>query len=297
MAEETAPVATDQAPAVVATPGDTVGTAVEQTQEQTGQGAGPADETPVVELSEEQQKSWNTLPPDVRKQVNRIFTQKTQDFAKEREELSQVRQLAQALQANPDMTVEFLARGRGFEVKRVGTPNPTQQEKAVTDQHYTALEAQFGPEAAKAIMGAAEKIADSKAEARVKPLQEFHQRNEQERERADAASAVETLAKEFPDWETYKPQMTQLAQKLQPGPGMTKAEYARILYLSVNPNRTSAQQTKDVLKKLTEAGKSAEAPAQTVPNNRVAKTLPAEGNFEQRFKIAAEAAARGEILG
>lgn len=294
MADETAvPVVSDEP---VTTPvGDTEGTAVavEQPQQQTA-GADAADETPAVELSEEHRKSWATLPPEIRKQVNRIFTQKTQEIADERKKYGSYAQLAQALEADPDTTVELLAKHRGFEVRRPQAPVQTPQEQAVKDEHLAELEAQFGPAGAKAVLAVAEQIADRKAEARIKPLAEHHAQTQIAQEKAEATTAIEALTKEFPDWKQHEASMSQLAQKLSPGPGMSKLEYARLLYLGVSPNRTSAQTTKAVIDNLNRAAKAAETPAQAVPNNRVAKSRPQGLSFDKSFQAAAEAAGRGE---
>lgn len=292
MAEETAEPAVSNE-TVAAPAGDTEGTVVEQPQQQT-EGADVADETPVVELNEEQKVSWSKLPPEIRKHANKLFTQKTQDIAAERQSLSQAKQLAQALTDQPDLTIEMLARQRGFQITKPQAQPPSAQEQAVKDAHLQALEEQFGPQAAQAIVGVAERLAEAKAEARVKPLADFHNQSVQERERQDAASAEEALGKEFPDYKQYVPQMQQIAQNLKPGPGMTKKEFARILYLAANPNRTSAQTTNAVVKKLTESAKAAQAPAQPVSTNRVATSLPAYKTFNEGFQAAYESAKRGE---
>lgn len=296
MAEETAqPVVSDEP---VATPvGDTEGTvavdvAGEQPQQQ-AVGADAADETPVVELSEDELKSWKDLPAPHRKFVNRLFTQKSQGIAEIRKRIGM---LDYALEKDPDGTVEALARSRGFQVTRPNAPaSPTAPQPPVPDEVRSELEAQFGEAGARAVLAAAEKMADSKAEARVKPYEAFHKQTLDEQNRKEAVDAELALKKEFPDYETYIPQMQQLAQKLQPGPGMTKAEYARILYIASNPSRTSAQTTNAVIQKLTRAANSAEAPAQAVPTQRVAKSRPTGLSFEKGMQAAAEAAARGEV--
>lgn len=296
MADETAQPVVSNEP--VATPaGDTEGTAVavaaEQPQQQT-EGADAADETPVVELSEEHRKSWNNLPPDLRKQVNRLFTQKTQEFAAEKQKYSSAAELYRALELNPDVTVEMMARQRGFQVVRPQAAQPTPQEQAVKDENLTALEAQFGPEAAKAIMAVSEQIADKKAEARIKPLQDHHQQTQRQQEQADAASAVDALTKEFPDWRDHEQKMIQLAERLPKG-DLTKTEYSRILYLAVNPGRTSAATTKAVIDQLNKSAKAAETPAQPVPNQRVASARPKGLSFDAAMKDAAQAASRGVL--
>ena len=75
MAEETAEAAVVNE--TVATPaGDTDGAAVEQPKQQ-AEGADASDETPAVELNEEELKGWKDLPAPQRKFVNRLFTQKS----------------------------------------------------------------------------------------------------------------------------------------------------------------------------------------------------------------------------
>lgn len=292
MAEDTAaPVVSNEQ---VATPvGDTTGTAVEQPQQQT-EGAGAADETPVLELSAEQKEGWDKFTPEQKRHFNKIMTPKFQELSAERKQYEYYKRLAEALEADPDTTVELLARHRGFQVQRSQPANPTVQEQAVTDQHRVALEAQFGPDAANAIVAMVETLADKKAEARTKPLQDHYQSQVTQAAQQEVQSAVETLTKEFPDWKKYEPQMTQLAQKLQPGPGMSKIEFARILYRAANPG-SSVQQTNAVIEKITKAAQAAEAPAQSVSTNRVAKARPKGLSFDKSMQAAAEAAARGEL--
>ena len=290
MAEETATAASNEQ--VAPAPGDTEGTAVEQPQQQTDKGADAADETPVVELSAEQQDSWAKFTPEQKRHFNKIMTPKFQELSAERKQYEHYKRLAEALEADPDTTVEMLARHRGFTVQRGQAP--TVQEQTVTDQHRAALEEQFGPQAANAIVAMVEKLADEKAQARTKPLQEHYQSQVTQAAQQEVQSAVDSLTKEFPDWKKYEPQMTQLAQKLQPGPGMSKLEFARILYKAANPG-SSVQQTNAVIEKLTKAAQAAEAPAQPVSTNRVAKSRPKDLSFEKGIQAAVEAATRGEV--
>lgn len=292
MAEETAqPEASNET--VAAPAGDTVGTAVEQPQQQT-EGADVADETPVVELSAEQTEGWNKLPADQRKILNKLFTQKTQGIAEERKALEQYKRLHEALEADPDTTVELLARHRGFTVTRQQQVQPTPQEQQAKDETFLQLQEQFGPEAAALLFKAVEKRATDIAEAKVKPYQEFHQQTVDQARKAEVIDALQELGKEFPDYGQYVPQMNQLAQQLKPGPGITPKQFARMCYLAVAPGKTSAQQTKAVIEKINKAASAAEAPAQPVSSNRVAKSRPQGLSFEKSILAAAEAAGRGE---
>lgn len=291
MAEETAqPVADDQAQAVVATPGDTEGKAVEQPQQQTDPGAGAADETPAVELSEEQKASWNALPPEQRKHLNRLFTQKSQELAAAKKKYGHIEVLADALESRPDEVIEALARQRGFQISK---PAPTPQEQSAKDAHAAELEAQYGPDGAKAILAAAERIVESK----IKPLQEYQQQTITQQQKAQAAAEIGALKQKYPDFDNFAPQMNQMAQQLglQPGPGATYGQLAEMLYLYATKDRVSAQQTKAVIDKLNQSARAAETPAQPVPSNRVAPTRPKDLSFDKQFAAAAEAATRGEL--
>lgn len=273
MAEETAPVAADQASvAVPAASGDTQ--AASQPAEQTAQ----APDQPVASaedqlLSEEELGKYQD-PKEALKAMQKAFTQKTQ-------KLSEARKLAEAYQRDPIGFAKAVAKHNGLSLVE---PTPAPPE---ADVLATALAPHIGAEGAAAV----KQYFTGLVERTVQPLYAKAALSESQ-------AVLENFKSKHPDFETVEPEMAKWGQELFGGtipPSLDQNKVLESLYKLATYDRKSTAQTKAVIDRINNAVASAEPQTQGVASNRVAPTPPAYKNFSDGVTAAFEAAKRGEL--
>ena len=277
MADETAPVAADQASEAIPAPaGDT--TAASQPAEQTAQ----APDQPVASaedtlLSAEEFSKVQNDPVALQKAMQKAFTQKTQ-------KLSEARRFAEAYQRNPEEFVRTVAQRHGYSIA-----NPAPQATPEVDQLASALEPAIGREAAATVRQAISRA----IEQTVQPLYAKAALSESQ-------AVLENFKAKHPDFESVEPEMARLGQELFGGSIPATSDQNMVLdtlYKLATYDRKSAAQTKAVVDRINNAVANAEPQTQGVASNRVAPTAPAYKTASEGVDAAIAAAKRGEAWG
>lgn len=250
-------------------------------------------------ISETDWTAFSKLDPaKQRAELNKRWTQKTQELAAQRKAIEPHAELIKALQTDLPGTVRQLAQQAGLTV----APKP--EEKAavetaasIADASAEAVKQALGPELdflagplTKAIQTVAEQVAKTVAAQAVKPLEEqtsqivSHAATEQ-------VKAIEAaFAQKHPDWKQYEPRMVELGQTMQPGPGMTELDYLESLYKLASFDDQIAAAGKKAVVRLAKGAEDAEREPQSVKETQVQKTPPANATLSDAFA----AAKRGE---
>ena len=247
------------------------------------------------------------------REVNKIFTQKTQALAADRKTFERVQPFVEVIDAyrdDPEATIAALAEEHGLMLVPKGTAETTQATtteaaQATGDQIVDAFRDKLGPDLAYLADGLAPAIKDlvdtltktSVAEATA-PL-----KAQQETLLTKAATeATDGIMKAFgerhPDWTTHEAAMSALAAKIQPN-GMTEAAYLDHLYATVtrdaweqSKEQQIAEAVKKAVAKIQKGAESTETRTASTPDTQVTKGPPA--GRAATFQEAAAAAMRGE---
>lgn len=221
------------------------------------------------------------------------YFKKTQTLAEQRKAVQQLTDFQAALTDNPETALSALAQQFGFTVAKPATePTAAPEETAFNAEQVVAAElgddlAFLAPQLTKAVTKLAEHIADQK----IQPIQNETTAQSARQAEAQVTQLLTTFGEKRPDWETHRPAMEELSQKLQPN-GMDELDYLDLLYRSVGgATVTTPSTTASVVEKIVRAAAASDdAPRSALTDSRVTQKPAALPTFTE----AAAAAERGE---
>jgi hypothetical protein len=241
------------------------------------------------------QEKWDKLqgdPAALRKELNRAFTQRSQELAATRKKVEPYGKFVEALESDAVGTVTRLAERLGLKIQ----PSDTKAEVAtkartLEEEVSEIVRTELGPEyedMSDKLASAIGKATDAVVRSRVESLSSKQEQIISEQAQREAKSALDEFAKAHPDWGKYEDAMTALSQKMLPGEGMTDTEYLENLYLIVTRDRKDGDGVRKVVDRMKASAK--EGAAHTVPGSHVSGS-PAK---LPTFGEAAAAASRGQ---
>ena len=269
--------------------------------ETNGTEASQTQETSEQLLSQDEIDKLKGKPDELVKATNRAFTRKTQELAEMRKQLEPVKELAEALQTNPQETVRTLAKQYGLAVQEVREAETAAEAKAAALNLTDKLKAKLEPELHFLAdqMGAAleETIADKMKEFAAKEVAPIKAQQEaalMESVKKSTDATLQAFSAKHPGWEKHEKDMLALSSKLRPE-GMEDSEYLETLFILATKDQTEAQKTQQVLDRMKKAAAKAESPDSGVNANRVAKTAPKFSSLSEAFDNAAADAKAGVV--
>lgn len=274
------------------TPEATTETTPQQTEKAAGEGATAETETAISD------KDWeeiSKLPTeDQRKRMNQAFTQKTQALAAERKELQAVKMIVETLQRDPQGTLEAL--GKHYGVKFGAEQAPATQEKSI-DAMVEKMRTALGPELdflADKLAPVMQEMAKGLVEQEVKPVKEWQEKARKVQAERETEAILQKFTAKRPDWKQPEIQskMDGLAKQIS-NQGMDEVEYLDMLYTIATKNRSEAEQTKTVIKKMQAAAANAEPSDNGVSPGKVSHSAPKFKGLNDAFDSAFEAAKKG----
>lgn len=248
-------------------------------------------------------------PEALRRELTKVFTQKTQKLAEQRrdtERLASYREILDSYEADPEATIEALAHQHGLSIARPGTSGPAASGTDAPQPTVAELD-EF-----KQLLGTdLEYLADGAYPA-VKALIERHVqaalaqvvqpiRAQQEAVTAHVASEqTAAVMREFstkhPDWQSHEPAMLALSKQIKPS-GMSEPDYLEHLYVTVTRGDSArvleaqvAKQVKATLARMQKGADSAERSTPSTPGSQIRRSPTHIPGWEE----AAAAARRGE---
>lgn len=223
------------------------------------------------------------LPPELRKAWNKAFTTKAQGLAAARREAEQATQLVTALRSDPQGTIQRLAQQAGLAVQA-----PTQASvTAIEDEVQQALAETLGPDTAKAITPAIQRIARHIVESVTNPLSQQTQELVAQARLAEANAAVRAFETANPEAKQYGPEMAALMKKFQPAEGMDTSEYLEALLAIASARSRRVAQVKASNARTTKAAAAATPPpAASASEKRVAVAPGRSLSFQEAYELA-----------
>ncbi len=236
-------------------------------------------------------------PVKQRAELNRVFTQKTQELAALRKPLEAQKDLLDALESDPTKTITQLAEQLGLKI------SPSSAETKVTETAATAVDTALesfrqalGPELdfladklGPAMKSMAENIAKTVIDQNVGPLKQQQETLLSRAAAEQTAATMKTFGEKHPDWKTHEPAMVKLMGQLQPN-GMAEADYLDLLYQHVTRDTTIADAVKKAMDRITKGAKDADTGDRPTSETKVTDTPPRMPSVMEAF----QAAKRGE---
>lgn len=227
-------------------------------------------------LSDEEFESLQDDPAALRKALQSAYTKKAQT-------LGPVKQLMAALQKDPDAVLRAMAKARGLHIP--DSPEAAAVEPA-KDELLEIFESAIGPEYAKQLKPALEKLIDSK----IAPFRESH-----EKQMGKAVAELQQqIEKQFtekrPDWKKHEPAMKALAEKIQPK-GLEPLEYLDALYVMVTNEGAAMKRAEKLVSRITTSAKGI---AESKVSGAAATTVKTAPKKYATPREAALATLRGE---
>jgi hypothetical protein len=282
--------------AAAASPGSTASPAADDTRTSSAQGQ-PAD-APAADaaaastdantdadadellLSDDEFEKLESDPAALRKTLQTAFTQKTQ-------KLGPARQLLNALAKDPDSVIRAMAKARGL---NVSDNSPASKVDTAADEIHTQFEVALGPEVAKVLMPAIDKM----VEKHLTPLRKAHEESMTKAAIEHAKVIEANFTKQRPDWKQHEAKMMDLAQRVAPGK-LEPLEYLDLLYVAATKGvavSKSAEALVDRINGSARAAAESKVSSAGVATTNVAKPSPKRPSIRE----AAEAAMRGERI-
>ncbi len=256
-------------------------------------------------LDQETYDKLKANPEELRKALNKAFTQKTQELSEQRKQMGPYLELAKSLENDPKGTIQELAKRFGVTATEEKTVHATEQ---IVDKVSAILQKTLGPEAGELVTALSTAIREAATEASqsliLKEVEPLKQQAMEERERTvteNVKQNLEAFGKDHPDWKQYEPKMVELSNKFQPskdpttGEYPTWKEYMESLYVLATAGAKKADIVKEAIKRMDESARKAETSDSGVATSHVVKSAPKYGNFNEAFKGAFEDAKAGVI--
>lgn len=229
-------------------------------------------------LSEEEFESLQDDPAALRAALNKAYTQKTQ-------QLGPARQLLDALAKDPDSVIKALVQARGFKLQ---DHDPASAATSAADEVTQAFEQVLGPESAKLLRPALDKLLDEK----LKPYREAEQAR-MGRATVEHAKLIEKQFTELrPDWKQHEKKMIALSKHIRPE-GLEPLEYMDLLYTGATKDNAAMKRAEKLFDRTVNAAKAiAETKVSGTASTAVTTAQPKDRL--PSLREASAAAMRGE---
>lgn len=251
---------------------------------------GESEEQALEVLSQEEYDKVKGNPEQLRKALNRAFTQKSQEIASHRRVLEPWVDVISGLETDPRTTVLSLAKQLGINLQQQGTAEEAEERAVDTATQVTNLLTQelgeeYGDLASK-LAPAITKVAQMVAAESIKPYARAQEELIRDTSLREAGAAMEAFDKEVPGWRKHEKAMTELSQQLEPKNGMSELQYLRILYSAVATGSTKSNSIKGVLAKMTKAAQTADSNKNSVADNKVTRKATGPIGFAEAASLA-----------
>lgn len=272
--------------AQTAEPTDKTADQTEETVEETEDGLLPADEA--AKLTGDARKQYERM--------NKAFTTKTQALAAQRKELEQWQPLIEALQNDPDATLQEIASKRGLALTKAATQDSSVAAVDTVKQETQQALAEL-PEELKFLAPYFEALGKrilSSVEGKLQPIAATHKQFLDRSIESETNATLKAFSAQHPGWEKHEQKMLSIGRKVQPANGeLTDIEYMELLYQLATKDVTEAEKTKKAIEKINKSAAAAEPAGNGVPEKNVVHAMPAP---EKRgIREAYAAAKRGEL--
>lgn len=196
---------------------------------------------------EQLKAAYRSLPPEIRKANNKIFTERTMKLSAREKELAGKEKIFQVLQSNPKEFLKALAAQTGLKVVEepiVATPDP---EEALLEE----MAPFFGgdKDTARKFVPVLHKV----AERVVAPLKQVHEESVVQAKAREAEASVSAFAAKHPDWKQHEAAMAEVMNLYRPGPNVSDGDYLEMAYTLVTRDQRSAQQAQGLVDKIAAA--------------------------------------------
>ena len=250
----------------------------------------PADEPtetgepPDTLLSEEEVRQLSAKDRKLYEKAQKNYTQKTQKLAADRKAMEEWTPLIDGLKADPDATLEKLAKERGFVLQK---PETKQESTSADDlpEELKFLEP---------IFSAREKALEAKIRAEMAPVKDGLDRMTSEAIAAETQSTIAQFSADprYSNWKQHEARMLEIGAEFIPAKPMSDFKYMQHLYTLATAELNEAEQTKKLVTKINKSAANVDPAAPTVQDSRVEHALPPPGSRSMRD--AWDAAKRGE---
>jgi len=275
-----------------------------QTATDEGATAKPATDNTVPDEDGSLAKALESLTPAARKELTQVLTKKfmaASDQRKQAEaiatELGTYKEVIQALHDDPGQALADLAEQHGYSLlpKESGASVPsratTTESQVVAERSQRilkAFEGIFGPEVAAQLAPAIqEELQGAVRDVVSKEVAPMRQTHEALIART-AASEMDALTKSFQakysDFNELDKEMEDLASVIVPAQGTDPSRYVEALYQTAKAQRGTTAD--DVMREITKASKSSEAPPRNVPEARTTPIPSGPVDFETAMELA-----------
>lgn len=242
---------------------------------------GKDDEDDSIESDPKAQAMLAKLPPDLRKQWNKHFTQKSQKIAAQHK-------LVAAFERDPIAAAKAILQHAGEEEDGAAdevVPITAEAVEAEITKNFPKEQA----EALKPLSSVLSRF----LQAAVKPLQDQLRTDQLTRNANQVDEDIKQFAKDHPDYEVLEPVMNEWMDKIKPAKAISTREYLSTLRTLALGEKGVAERVKKHLAKMGKNAKSAAAQTRPVQSSTVKPGPKGLMTFEQ----SAEAALRGEVTG
>lgn len=270
--------------------------------------AGTATEKPVEEketelaqppegseelLSQEEYDKLRDKPEELRKALNKAFTQKTQALAEQRKALEPYQALVESLQEDPQATVRALAEKLGIQLAEVETKT---EAKEAASELLADLKQSLGPDLefladrlAPALERITLKLAGQAVSKEIEPLKQQTEAMQQQAVAEQIDANLELFTKKHPDWKKHEAKMTEIGSRLHPAPDPTTGkpptwmEYMEDLYYLATKDVREGDIAKKIVERMKESAEKSETSEGGVAGSRVTKAAPKGKTFNEAF--------------
>ena len=243
------------------------------------------DEEEPLGLSAEQLKAINDDPKlqAVYKSMQRGLTAKTQSLAEQRKEAEESIRMIEYIRANPDASLEEMAKARGYVLaKKSGEEAATTEAKETANDAVDALMEKYskelGPESTKILLPFMKEVAQTIVNQAVAPIAEqTGTLNQSAKERGIAAAVSEfgaSIKEAGEDWnEEIQAEMAKMMDTVVPGEQTTLPVYLKTLYDATTANRARSAAVRAQVQRLKKAQEEAEPTRSARPAPKTTESI------------------------
>jgi hypothetical protein len=256
-------------------------------------------------LTQEEYDKFKDNPQELRKALNKAFTQKTQALSEQRKSMEPYQNLVENLKNDPQATVRQMARELGIQVE---APETKQEASKVAGQLVADLKADLGPDLefladklGPALERITSKLAGQAVEKEIEPLKQQTRELQEKAVTEQVEANLDLFTKKYPDWKKSEAKMTDIGSRLQPmtdpktGKPPTWMEYMEDLYFLATKDARDGDIAKQTVERMQLSAEKSETSEGGVASSRVKKTAPKGMKFDEAFNQAWKDAQDGVV--
>ena len=256
-------------------------------------------------LPQEEYDKLRDKPEELRKALNKAFTQKTQALAEQRKAFEPYQELVSSLQEDPQGTVRALAERLGIKLEQAETKV---EAKEAVSELLTDLKQSLGPDLefladklAPVLERIVGKLAGQAVSKEVEPLKQQAKALREEAIVQQVDANIEAFTDKHPDFQKHEAKMTEIGMRLHPAPDPktgkppTWMEYMEDLYYLATKDVREGDITKKTVERMKESAEKSEPSEGGVASNRVTKAAPKGKTFDEAFEQSWKDAAAGVV--